>query len=95
MSVWETTGSLQNYVYRTAHAQLLRERHAWFENFKGAYLALWWVPSGHIPSMDEAKKRLAYLDLHGPTQFTFTFKTIFEPDDAFQDLRVLHPATLG
>jgi hypothetical protein len=42
------------------------------------------VPSGHIPSIDEAKKRVAHLNAHGPTQFAFNFKTPFEPDDDFQ-----------
>lgn len=75
MSVWETIEALKLYVYRTAHAELLRERHAWFENFAGAYTALWWVPAGHIPSIDEATTRLAHLDAHGPTQLAFTFKS--------------------
>ena len=47
-------------------------------------LALWWVPVGHLPGIDEAKKRLAHLDAHGPTQFAFTFKKTFEPDEEFQ-----------
>jgi hypothetical protein len=84
MSVWETVGALKSYVYRTAHAELLRERHAWFEKFSGAYAALWWVPAGHVPGIDEAKKRLACLDAHGPTQFAFTFKSVFQPDEEFQ-----------
>ncbi len=74
LSVWETTEALRDYVYRTAHGDLFRQRHAWFEKFAGACVALWWVPAGHIPGIDEAKKRLAYLDAHGPTQFAFTFK---------------------
>jgi hypothetical protein len=35
MSVWETIEALKNYVYRTAHAELLRQRHEWFEKFAG------------------------------------------------------------
>jgi len=84
MSVWESVEALRHYVYRTGHAELLRHRHEWFEKFSGSYLALWWVPEGHIPSIDEAKKRVAHLDANGPTQFAFTFKTIFPADDAFQ-----------
>jgi hypothetical protein len=84
MSVWENIDALKFYVYNTAHAELLRQRAAWFEKFSGAYTALWWVPAGHIPGIDEAKKRLARLDAHGPTQFAFTFKTIFPPDEEFQ-----------
>ena len=84
MSVWETVEALRNFVYRTVHAEVLRQRLDWFEKFSGQYFALWWVPVGHIPGMDEAKKRLAYLDAHGPTQFAFTLKAIFPPDDEFQ-----------
>ena len=84
MSVWETVEALKHYVYRTAHAELLRQRQDWFEKFVGVYAALWWVPIGHIPSVEEAKKRLAYLDSHGPGQFAFTFKTVVAPDEAFQ-----------
>jgi hypothetical protein len=84
MSVWETVEELKHYVYRTAHAELLRQRENWFEKFSAVYLALWWVPSNHIPGIDEAKKRLAYLDAHGPSQFAFTFKSLFPPDEEFQ-----------
>ena len=84
MSVWETIDAFKNFVYRTAHAELLRQRQEWFEKFAGANLALWWVPQGHLPSVDEAKQRLAHLAEHGPTQFAFTFKTTFQPDEEFQ-----------
>ena len=84
MSVWETVEALKHYVYRTVHAQVLRQRHEWFEKFSGAFIALWWVPVGHIPSIDEARKRIAHLNAHGPTQFAFDFKKIFQPDEEFQ-----------
>jgi hypothetical protein len=79
MSVWESVEALKHYVYRTAHAELLRDRRSWFEQFQGAVLAMWWVPAGHIPSVEEAKERLAYLEQHGPSAYAFTFKTIHEP----------------
>jgi hypothetical protein len=83
MSVWESIESLKDYVYQTAHKELLRDRRSWFEQFAGAYVALWWVPAGHRPGVDEAKKRLAHLDEHGPSQFAFTFKSVQPPDDGF------------
>jgi Domain of unknown function (DUF3291) len=58
VSVWETIEALKHYMYRTAHADLLRHRHEWFENFAGAYMALWWVPVGHRPGIDEAHRAL-------------------------------------
>jgi Domain of unknown function (DUF3291) len=84
MSVWETIDALRSYVYRTAHAQLLRQRQDWFEKFDRPYVALWWVPAGHLPSINEAKQRLAHLETQGPTQFAFTFKNLFPLDEEFQ-----------
>jgi len=83
MSVWESIEHLKRYVYYTAHVEVFRNRQAWFEKFGGAYVALWWLPQGHTPGIDEAKQRLAHLEAHGPTQFAFTFKRPFEPDEAF------------
>jgi hypothetical protein len=84
MSVWKSIEALRHYVYKTMHAEVLRNRAEWFEKFNGVFMALWWVPAGHIPGIDEAKKRLAHLQEHGPTQFAFTFKQTFEPDEEFQ-----------
>ena len=83
MSVWESVDALKTYVYRTAHAELLRDRNQCFEKFDAAYVALWWVPVAHVPSIDEAKKRLAHLDANGPSQFAFTFRSIHQPDEEF------------
>jgi hypothetical protein len=84
MSVWENVEALRNYVYKSVHRELLRQRHEWFEKFEGAYTTLWWVPAGHIPGIDEAKRRLAHLDAHGPSQFAFTFQNVFSIDEEFQ-----------
>jgi hypothetical protein len=81
LSVWESVEALRAYVYRSGHAEALRQRHEWFSRFEGAYLALWWVPAGHRPSIDEAKRRLAHLEQEGPSPFVFTFRRLFPPDD--------------
>jgi hypothetical protein len=83
LSVWKSIDELKRYVYYTAHVEAFRNRQAWFEQFSGAYLALWWIPEGHLPGIDEAKKRLAHLATHGPSQFAFTFKKPLPPDEAF------------
>ena len=82
LSVWHTLDDLRAYVYRSAHAEMLRHRHEWFEKVESVYVALWWIPVGHLPSVDEATKRLEYLAEHGPTPFVFTFKATFRPDEA-------------
>lgn len=77
LSVWQSVEALKAYVYRSAHAELLRDRRKWFEQMTDMYLALWWVPAGHIPTIEEAKERLEHLRTHGPSPFAFTFKEIF------------------
>jgi hypothetical protein len=77
----ERLDQLKEYVHKTAHAELIRRRQDWFEKFEAAYTALWWVPAGHIPGIDEAKKRLAHLQEHGPMSFAFTFRQLFPPDE--------------
>ena len=58
MSVWESLEDLRAYVYKSAHTAVMRRRREWFEQFEGAYVALWWVEAGHIPTVGEAKERL-------------------------------------
>ena len=77
MSVWESLESLQQYVYRTAHVAVLRDRKQWFEPIEGPILALWWVAAGHIPTVAEAMQRLAHLKQHGPSPEAFTFRKPF------------------
>jgi len=36
----------------------MRDRKKWFHKFDGPYYALWWVPSGQVPSVEEGKQRL-------------------------------------
>jgi heme-degrading monooxygenase HmoA len=81
MSVWQSLEHLRAYAYNSAHAEVLRQRREWFEKFDGVMMALWWIPVGRIPSIDEGKKRLASIAQHGSTPFAFTFKTSFPPDE--------------
>jgi hypothetical protein len=83
LSVWESIEDLKDYVYRSAHREVLRRRQDWFEKLEAPAMALWWVPPGHVPSVDEAKKRLDHLRANGPTAFAFTFRKPFDPDEEF------------
>ena len=78
LSVWADLASLRAYVYRSPHATVMRSRRAWFERFDRVYVALWWVPAGHRPTVAEAVERLSYLEQHGPTAHSFTFAEPFE-----------------
>lgn len=82
MSVWESLPALADYVYRSAHAEIMRNRQRWFERLRTVYAALWWVPAGHRPTVAEAEERLRHLEQHGPSPYAFTFKAPFGPPDA-------------
>jgi hypothetical protein len=86
MSVWEDIESLKAYVYHTGHTEMIKQRREWFEKFESVFVALWWVPVGHLPGVDEAKKRLAHLEKYGPTPFAFTFQKPFPPDEDFLNM---------
>jgi hypothetical protein len=82
LSVWESPEALFDFVYRSAHTPVMARRRQWFEKRAGAHQALWWVPTGHRPGVDEGMARLARLDRDGPTPAAFTFKLRFPPPDA-------------
>jgi len=82
LSVWESPERLRDFVYRSAHVEVMRQRKSWFERFDGAYYALWWVPSGHIPSIDEAKERVDHVRTHGDCAHSFSFARLYPPPDS-------------
>jgi heme-degrading monooxygenase HmoA len=77
LSVWETSEDLRAYVYKSAHADVLRQRKSWFERFDGMYYALWWVPRGHLPPIEEAMERLDHLRNNGPSERAFSFTALW------------------
>ena len=80
LSVWSDFDSLREYVFRSLHAEVMRQRREWFERFEGVYAALWWVPAGHRPSLEEAVEHIAHLEAHGPTAHAFTFAKPFDSE---------------
>lgn len=79
MSVWETIEDLKDFIFKTAHAHVMRGRNQWFEKSKEAMLALWWIPENEKPTPQDAKERLASINKNGSTPFAFTFKDVFLP----------------
>ena len=86
LSLWASFADLTNFVYKSRHRQVLQQRQQWFQRFNGPYVALWWVSSGHIPTVDEAKERLSYLSAHGETPYAFSFKKPFPAPESASDL---------
>ncbi|WP_271407869.1 DUF3291 domain-containing protein [Pseudomonas sp. Q1-7] len=81
LSVWRDVASLNEFVYRSAHVEMLRRRKEWFERIDGVSQVLWWVPRGHRPDVQEAAERLARLRETGPTPEAFTFRQTFLAPD--------------
>jgi len=78
MSVWETIEALRAFVYRdSAHLEVMRRRREWFARIAELHMALWWVPTGRLPTVREAEARVAYLRAHGPTEYAFSFTRSF------------------
>ena len=48
MSVWDDVASLNHYVYKTAHVEIMKRRKEWFERMQDNHFVLWWVPRGHV-----------------------------------------------
>lgn len=82
MSVWRDVAALRDYVYRSAHVEIMRRRREWFSRMASAYMCLWWVPAGHFPTPAEAVARLQRLREQGPTPDSFTFAEAYPPPDA-------------
>lgn len=77
MSVWRDVESLSEYVYKSAHTDIMRRRKEWFERMKEAFTVLWWIPAGHQPTIDEALKKLELLRQAGAGKEAFTFRNPF------------------
>ncbi len=79
MSVWQDIDSLRAFVYKSIHIELLQDRDAWFDKMGEMHQTLWWIPAGHIPSIQEGKDKLDLIREFGPTAEAFTFGKKFDP----------------
>ena len=87
-SVWEDLASLQDFIYRGAHAEIMKRRREWFARLADAYIALWWVPAVHRPALEEAVERMEHQKQHGPSPHAFTFREVYPAADAVSDSAV-------
>lgn len=86
-SMWESIDDLHNFVYRSEHGTLFKQRNSWFSKIDRHHMVLWYVPKGTIPTIDQAKAKLAHLDEHGETAHAFTFVKRFSVDDYLAESR--------
>ncbi len=81
LSLWRDVEALRDYVYKSAHAEILKRRAEWFARMGEAHMVLWWVPAGHLPSVEEAAERLRLLREQGPSVQAFSFRQTFSATD--------------
>lgn len=92
LSVWENIESLYHFTYKVPeHVQMMKSRRNWFGEMEGPNYVLWWVPAGQIPSLMEAKERIAYLKKHGASEQAFTFKEPFPPPSSAGEMILTRP----
>ena len=77
MSVWQNLERLKDYVYKSAHTNILKRRAEWFEKVRDAMVVMWWVPVDHEPTVQEARERLEHLRMNGSSEFAFSFREAF------------------
>lgn len=81
LSVWQSLEALKTYVYQGDHLKVLRDRKQWFEKLAIPHLALWWIPAGQVPTLEEARRALLCMDAHGSSERAFTFARPFPMPD--------------
>ncbi|MEO8016725.1 MAG: DUF3291 domain-containing protein [Pseudomonadota bacterium] len=82
LSVWRDVKSLSDFAYKSAHIEIMRRKREWFSRMANMHMALWWVPEGHEPPVQEAVAKLEYLRKHGPSAEAFTFGEAYSAPDA-------------
>jgi hypothetical protein len=74
ISVWESVEKLERFMYQTLHVEFLKRRKEWFQTFGKIYTAMWWIPIGKFPTIEESIEKLAHLQSNGPSQQVFDFR---------------------
>ncbi len=80
MSVWADIESLFNFVYKTAHSKVMKDKSDWFDPIPRQHMVLWWVEDDHIPDLDEARLKLDLIRENGSTPDAFSFAIPFDAD---------------
>ena len=82
ISVWESREALFNYTYNSGHIEVFKRKKEWFSKINMLHMAFWYIPEGYIPTFQDAKDRLDFLNKHGETPYAFTFKSKFSIEEA-------------
>ncbi len=70
LTVWQSLEALKAFAYRGIHRDFFRRRAEWFVE-GSTRTALWWLPAGQLPTTDDAKRRLNFIDAFGASPYAF------------------------
>ena len=74
MSVWKNLDALFKFVYKSKHIDYFIRRSEWFEKMPQMHMALWHIPAGEEPTVEDAVARRDYLRKNGESDYAFTFR---------------------
>jgi len=76
LTVWETPAHLEQFVWNTVHARVYEKKSKWFEPMSTPHFVMWWIPVGHVPTVEEAMDRLSELAARGPAERAFGWESL-------------------
>lgn len=82
MSVWASLEALFQFTYKSTHTEVFKRKKEWFSKMEDMHMACWYVEETKVPTTEEAKERLAYLNKYGETPYAFTFRSKFSAVEA-------------
>jgi hypothetical protein len=74
MSVWDSVEALYQYTYYSDHASVYRRRAEWTNKLPTMHMAMWYIPAGTTPTIQDGKLALDRMNALGPTPLAFTFR---------------------
>ena len=71
LTVWDSVESLRRFAYRGVHRDFLRRRNEWFSDV-GRRTAVWLVAAGTLPSVQQAMRRVEFIQQYGESPYAYT-----------------------
>ena len=78
MSVWTDAKALENYVFKTVHAQIYKRKAEFFEAMEKPHMVFWNVIEGHKPTLAEAMDMLEDYEKNGPSERAFGWAEVMD-----------------
>jgi GNAT superfamily N-acetyltransferase len=71
LTVWQSIDALRQFAYGGLHRDFLRRRNEWFTDV-GRVTAVWQIPAGVLPTVDEALARVEFIRRFGESPYAYT-----------------------